>query len=378
MTTPPVYLDYNATTPIDPRVLEVMLPYLKEEYGNPSSGHSLGQKSKTAVENARSQVASLLGCDENEIVFTSGGTESNNAAIKGTAFVARAAGSGNHIVTSQIEHPAITNPLGFLRRQGFEVTEVPVDSFGSVDPKTVASAIRRSTMLITIMHANNEVGTVQRVKEIAAMAFDRGIPMHTDAAQSVGKIPVRVRELGVNMLTLAGHKVYAPKGVGALYVSDGQALEPLMHGASHESGRRAGTENVAGIVGLGMACYYAGQDIEKSSKRMASLRDRLHQGILKITKKAVLNGHPVERLPNTLNISFLGRSGSDILAAMPDVAASTGSACHDRQVAISGVLLAMGADSERGAGSVRFSVGRYTTEEEIDLVLNRLGRVLKA
>ncbi|MDO8472748.1 MAG: cysteine desulfurase family protein [Dehalococcoidia bacterium] len=329
MTGPSVYLDYNATTPIDPQVLKVMLPYLTQEYGNPSSGHSLGKRAKSAVEDARSQVAFLLGCKEAEVVFTSG------------------------------------------------VTEVPVDSFGSVDPPDVAGAIRHDTILVTIMHANNEVGTIQRIKEIAAIAFDRGIPMHTDAAQSAGKIPVRVGELGVNMLTMAGHKVYAPKGVGALYVGGNLALEPLMHGAGHESGRRAGTENVAGIVGLGMACHIAGQDIEKSRKRATSLRDRLHHGILKLTGKAVLNGHPTERLPNTLNMSFLGLNGADILAGMPEVAASTGSACHDRQLAVSGVLLAMGADEKRGAGSVRFSLGRYTTEQDIDLVLDRLGLMLK-
>ncbi|MBI2957956.1 MAG: cysteine desulfurase, partial [Chloroflexi bacterium] len=346
-----VYLDYNATTPVDPRVLQAMLPYLTAQYGNPSSGHPLGQRARAAVEQARNQVALLLGCKAEEIVFTSGGSESNNMAIKGIAYAARESGRGSHIVTSVVEHPAVSKPLDFLRKQGFQVSAVPVDEFGRVDVADVRDAVRRDTILITVMHANNEVGTIQPIADIATIARERGVPFHSDAAQTVGKLPVDVTMLGVDLLTVAGHKLYAPKGVGALFISQNRALQPLIHGAAHESGRRAGTENVAGIVGLGLACEIAGQVLELAGKRMTFLRDRLHQGLLRLNDRIVLNGHPTERLPNTLNVSFPGGSGADILAQMDGVAASTGSACHDRRLAISEVLLAMGAGQERGLGS---------------------------
>ncbi|MFI4851227.1 MAG: cysteine desulfurase family protein [Gimesia chilikensis] len=370
-----IYLDFNATTPLADQVAEAMKPYLREAYGNPSSLHWAGVPARDAIEKARSQVASLLSCDATEIVFTSGGSEANNQALKGIYFARRSDFSAPHFITSQIEHPAILEPCRFLQSLGAELTCVPVDGQGLVDPVDVRRAIRKNTVLISIMHANNEVGTIQPIEEIAAIARENGIPCHTDAAQSVGKIPVDVDALGVDLLTVAGHKLYGPKGVGALYVREGLELEPLMHGAGHEAGRRAGTENIFEIVGLGTACDLARQALEQTQSR--KLRDDFWQKLKSAFGEAVvLNGHPELRLPNTLNVSFPGHIAGDILAGLPWLAASTGSACHAGSVEISPVLAAMGVSQEIGLGAVRFSLGRTTTQAEIDQVLEGLIQVM--
>jgi cysteine desulfurase len=360
----PIYLDYNATTPIDPLVLAELLPWLNEGFGNPSSSHPYGQRAKQAVDQARERLASLLGCFPAEIIFNGGGTEANNQALIGVALANSR--SGRHIITSAVEHPAVLNPLQWLERQGFSVTILPVDSSGWVDPESVRQAITAETILISIMHANNEVGTIQPLAEISAIAREQGILMHTDAAQSLGKIPTRVDDLGVDLLTVAGHKLYAPKGVGALYVRSGVKINSYLHGAGHESGRRAGTENVPYIVALGKAAELAGQRLASEPPRIRELRDHFHTRLQTLVDGVELNGHPTERLPNTLNVSFKGVVGADLLARAPEIAASTGSACHDGSGELSGVLKAMGTSREQGFGAVRFSLGRITTIEELD------------
>ncbi|MBI3849845.1 MAG: cysteine desulfurase [Verrucomicrobia bacterium] len=363
----PIYLDYNATTPVDPRVAEEMWPFVEEQFGNPSSAHALGQTAKAAVEKARGEVAGLLGCQPDEVVFTSGGSESNNMAIKGVAYSLRA--KGNHLITSQVEHPAVLNPLRFLERNGFRVTYLPVDRFAMVRVPDVEAAVTPQTILITIMHANNEVGTVEPIAAIGQIGRARGVLVHTDAAQSVGKIPTRVDDLNVDLLTVAGHKLYAPKGVGALYVRRGVKFEPLIHGAEHESGRRAGTENVPSIVALGKACALAGKELDERRARLTELRDHLHNDLQRLYSDHLhLNGHPSERLPNTLNVSFEGRIGSEVLDALGQVAASTGSACHAGTHLLSPVLKAMGVPERLSLGAVRFSLGQGTTDTEIDRV----------
>jgi cysteine desulfurase len=360
----PIYFDYNATTPVDPRVLEAMLPYFWEQFGNPSSSHAYGLATHLAIAQARSQVAGLLGCAPEEIVFTGGGSEADNLAIKGIAEASQE--RGDHIITCQIEHPAVLATCRYLERRGFRVTYLPVDQYGRVDPDDVQQAITSRTILITLMHANNEVGTIQPLAVVGRIAREHGIPLHTDAAQSVGKLPTRVDELAVDLLTVAGHKFYAPKGVGALFVRRGIGLAPLIHGAGHEGGRRAGTENVASIVGLGEACRLAGEGLGVETGRLRSLRDRLHEGLAAQAGPVRLNGHPSERLPNTLNVSFAGIEGNVLLAATPEVAASTGSACHAGRTEPSAVLLAMGVSPELALGAVRLSLGRWTTAEEVD------------
>ncbi len=360
----PIYLDYNATTPVDPLVLEAMLPYLREHFGNPSSSHPYGVQARLGVEQARRQVATLLGGEPDEIVFTGSGSEANNLAIKGIAEANR--DRGDHIITSQVEHPAVLEPCRYLERRGFRVTYLPVDNHGRVDPDAVAQAITSRTILITIMHANNEVGTIQPIAAIGRIARAHGIPFHTDAAQSVGKIPTQVDELQVDLLTVVGHKFYAPKGVGALHIRRELQVESLIHGAGHEGGRRASTENVAGMVGLGEACRLAGENLAKTAGRLRELRERLHQGLMQQGVKLALNGHPTERLPNTLNLSFTSLDSNSLLAALPEVAASTGSACHAGETEPSAVLLAMGTPREQALGAVRFSLGRWTTAEEVD------------
>ncbi len=369
----PIYLDFNASTPIAPEVLDAMRPFLSRHYGNPSSRHWAAAPAKEALERARSQVAGLLGCLPEEIVFTSGGTESNNHAVKGAFFALRH--RGNHIVTTQVEHPAIIQPCRFLEKLGANVTYLPVDGAGMVDPDDVRRAIGPRTILITVMHANNEVGTIEPIAEIGRIAREHGILFHTDAAQSVGKIATRVEELGVDLLSVAGHKLYAPKGVGALYIRRGVALEPFAHGAGHESGRRAGTENVLLDVGLGAACELARSWIGMPQVRR--LRDIFWEQLQEFFgDRVVLNGHQTERLPNTLNVSFLGMTGADILSKLEGVAASTGSACHEGRIEISPVLRAMGVPAGVGRGAIRFSLGRTTTEEEIRLVVDRLRTVV--
>ncbi len=370
-----IYLDHNATTPVAPEVVEAMQPFLTEHYGNPSSNHWAGIPAKEAVAGARRQVAALLGCDPAEIVFTSGGTEANNHAIKGVFFARQ--GKGNHIITTSVEHPAILNPCHFLEKLGAQITILPVDRFGRVDPERVRRAITSQSILITVMHANNEVGTIQPIAEISAIAREAGVLFHSDAAQSVGKISCSVDELGVDLLSAAGHKLYAPKGIGALYVRKGSVIEPLVHGAGHERGRRAGTENVLLAVALGTACSLARSWTGMPQVQM--LRDRFWDGLRDAFGQAVtLNGHMTERLPNTLSVNFVGRTGAEILAKMPDVAASTGAACHAGSVSLSPVLAAMGVLQNEGMGAIRFSLGRSTSWEELEIVLEQLGSAVAA
>ena len=361
----PVYLDYNATTPVDPLVSRELLPFLEDVFGNPSSNHPYGKAAREAVELARSRVAELLGCLPQEVIFTSGGTESNNHALIGLAFANRY--RGNHIISTQIEHPTILEPLKWLERHGFEVTLLPVDNAGRVDPAAVRRAITAQTILISVMHANNEVGTIQPLAAIGEIAKEQGITLHTDAAQSVGKIPARVDELRVDMLTVAGHKLYAPKGIGALYVRSGVKLDRYLHGAGHESGRRAGTENVPYMAALGKAAELCGERLAEEQMRLRELRDRFHRLLQEKAGDVLLNSHPTERLPNTLNVSFAGVVGAELLSRTPEVAASTGSACHDGKGELSGVLKAMGTARAQGFGAVRFSLGWLTTAKEINM-----------
>ena len=366
---PPIYLDYNASTPIDPVVAAAMQPFVAGAFGNPSSGHWAGAPAKVALETARGHAAALLRCAEDEVVFTSGGSEANNLALKGLFFARKH--TGEHIVTTQVEHPAVLSPCRFLERLGATVTYLPVDRTGQVDPDAVRRAITPRTILISVMHANNEVGTIQPIEAIGRVARERGIAFHTDAAQSVGKIPTAVDSLGVDLLTIAGHKLYAPKGVGALYVRRGVELEPLIHGAGHEHGRRAGTESALLAAGLGAACVLARDLAPMACVR--SLRDRFWESLQhRFGDSVVLNGHPQHRLPNTLNVSFVGQVGTEILRRLDGVAASTGSACHTGRIELSPVLQAMQVPPEVGMGAVRFSLGRQTTDEEVRTVCDRL------
>jgi len=362
----PIYLDYNATTPIAPEVAKAMLPFLYEKFGNPSSSHPYGVETKNAVDAARSQVAELLNCQPNEVVFTSGGTESNNFAIRGIATANTSL--GNHLITSAIEHPAVTEVYRWLETQGFETTYLPVDQYGLVHPSDLEKSIQPETILVSIMHANNEVGTIQPIKELADITHQSRAIFHTDAAQSVGKVGVDIADLDVDLLSIAGHKMYAPKGIGALYIRNGLNISNLMLGAGHENGRRPGTENVLEIVGFGTACEIARQDLTEINNHFSSSRNQLQHGILtEVGESAVqLNGHPNCRLPNTLSLSFRNISATDLLVAInQQVAASAGSACHADQVTISLVLQAMKIPVEWAMGTVRFSVGRYTTSDDI-------------
>jgi len=372
----PIYLDYNATTPVDPAVVDAMEPYLREHFGNPSSDHVYGYRTRAAVQTAREQLATLLGAAPEEVVFTGGGSEANNLAIKGVAYALRE--RGNHIITSAVEHPAVAEPLHFLERQGYQVTTVPVNRDGQVDPAQVAAAITDQTILVSIMYANNEVGTIQPIHAIAAVAHARGILVHTDAAQAVGKIAIDLPSLGVDLMAVAGHKFYGPKGIGALIVRRGVPLEPLIHGAGHEGGRRAGTENVPYAVGLGCAAALARERIPAYEERVRALRDGLHQYILERIPSAILNGHPVERLPNTLNLSFPGVNAGDLLATIRDeVACSTGSACHAGYAAPSSVLLAMGRDVELASAALRISLGWGTTQQEVQRAAAVIGDAVR-
>jgi len=367
-----VYLDFNASTPVATEVAAAMRAVLEEPFGNPSSTHWAGEPAREAVEKARVQVARLLNCNPGEVVFTSGGSESNNHALKGVYF-ANGIGIG-HLITTQVEHPAVINPCRFLEKLGATVTYLPVDRYGQVDPDDVRRALTPRTILISVMHANNEVGTIQPVAEIARIAHEHDILFHTDAAQSVGKIPADVKSLGVDLLSLAGHKLYAPKGVGALYIREGVRVESLIHGASHEGGRRAGTENILLDVGLGTACELAQFREMGPTQKLRDLFWDLLQA--EFGERIVLNGHPNERLPNTLNVSFSGRVGSDVLQQLDGVAASPGSACHSGSVELSPVLKAMAIAPEIGMGAIRFSLGLATTRGHIQEVVNRLKRIL--
>ena len=369
-----IYLDYNATTPIDPAVAEAMLPYVHGFFGNPSSGHSFGVAARQGVDTAREQVASLLGCAADDLIFTSGGTEANNHAIKGVAGAYRH--RGNHIITSAVEHPAVTEVCDYLMGQGFRITYLPVDEYGMVDPRRVEEAITPETLLVTVMHANNEVGTVQPIAEIAEIAHRHGALLHSDCAQSIGKIPVRVDDLGVDLLSVAGHKLYAPKGIGALYIRPDVQLEKLMHGANHEQNRRAGTENVIQMAGLGKACELIERNLTRYANHMTTMRNRLERGLLDFSPDARVNGHPEKRLPNTASIAFRGLEADRILANLPTVAASAGAACHSDQVEVSHVLQAMNVPTEYAMGTLRLSVGRFTTEEEIDRAIAEVREVI--
>ncbi|HTX88064.1 MAG TPA: IscS subfamily cysteine desulfurase, partial [Bacteroidales bacterium] len=365
----PVYLDYNATTPLDREVIRAMEPFLAEVYGNPSSLHTQGVKARIAVENARRQVAAMLKCRPDEIIFTSGGTESNNLAIKGAAFSMRE--RGNHIITSEIEHPSVIEVCRYLEKEGFEVTYLPVDAWGMIDTARLRKEIRKSTILLTIMHANNETGTIQPVEEIGRIAGEAGILFHTDAAQSCGKIPVHADKIKADLISVAGHKLYAPKGTGALFVRRGVTLEKMMHGADHEQNLRAGTENVMSIAGLGKACERVSQQLPAYSRKMKEMRDQLHAG-LKKSIPVQLNGHPVKRLPNTLNVSFPGADAQLMLSRMEGVAASAGAACHSGADITSPVLQAMKLTPEAMMGAIRFSVGRMTTGEDIRAAIKNI------
>jgi cysteine desulfurase len=361
-----LYFDYNATTPVAPKVREAMLPFLGEHFGNPSSSHALGRAAHEAVEDARGHLAGLLGCDPDEIVFTGGGTESNNLALLGTALrVGRSA--GGHLVISAIEHPSVAEPARFLERMGFDITVVPVGAQGTVQASAVRRALRDDTLLVSIMHANNEVGTVQPLREIAAACHAAHVPLHADAAQSVGKLRTHIDELDVDLLTVAGHKMYAPKGVGALFVRQGVALEPVLRGAGHEAGMRPGTENVAGIVGLGIAAQMAAKNLDDTQARLEQLRDRLQELLLDaIGERLIVHGARAARLPNTLSVSFPDVTGHELLARIPELCASTGSACHSETDAMSPTLAAMGVSREVARGTIRLSLGWYTTEDDVE------------
>ncbi len=363
----PIYLDYNATTPIAPSVQEAMLPFLAEHFGNPSSTHALGRACREAIEDARSQVAALLGAEADEIVFTSGGTESNNLALKGV-MLREPPQAGGRLVISAIEHPAIMEPARWLREWGYGVTVIGCDRWGRIDPEAIAGALDAKTRLVSIMHANNETGVVQPIRRIAEICRERGVLLHTDAAQSVGKIRTHVDELGADLLTVAGHKLYAPKGVGALYVRSGVALDPVTHGAGQEGGLRPGTENVPYLAGLGKAAILANKSLDKAAERMAMLRDQLTRRLRSaIGEQLVVHGEPAERLPNTLSVSFPGVVGGELLGRTPELFASTGAACHsDAPEHISATLAAMAVSAEQARGTVRLSVGWYTSEDDID------------
>ncbi len=364
-----IYLDYNATTPIDKKAYHAMLPYLESEFGNPSNSYELGQLAKGAVVNARKQVSELLGAKSSEILFTSCGSESNNAVIKGAAYTYR--NKGKHIITSCIEHPSIMEPLSFLKKNGYKVTYLPVNRQGSVNPQDLRNAICEETILVSIMHSNNEVGTLQPIRELGEICRELGVLFHTDASQSIGKVDINVSRLPVDFLTLAGHKLYAPKGIGALFIRDGVEMESFLHGASQENGRRAGTENVPYIVALGAAAAQAGIHLDQND--LMPIRDYFYNKLVEEFGSNIhLNGDAVHRLPNTLNISFKGNIGAQILAALPEICASTGSACHSGSKTISPVLAAMGVEEELAMGAVRFSVGRYTTKQEIDHAMKLL------
>ena len=358
----PIYLDHNASTPVLPEVLDAMLPYLRQYFGNPSSEHVYGIRTRRAVDRAREQVATLLGCKADEVIFTSGGTEASNLAIRG---VAEMRAERSHLVTSVIEHPATMRPCDSLEACGKRVARIGVDEDGRIRMDEASAAIGRETALVTVMHANSETGSLQPIQELAEAAHRQGALLHTDAAQSVGKVPVRVRELGVDLLSIAGHKLYAPQGVGALYVRRGVSLKALLVGADHEQGLRPGTENVASIVGLGQACETVGKDLPEAAARMRGLRDALEQMLAAAIPGLALNGHREKRLPNTLNVRFPGVSGRALLAHAPQLAASTGSACHAGQYTASLVILAMGVPSHEALGSVRLSLGRATTQAQI-------------
>lgn len=371
----PIYLDHNATTPVLPEVIDAMLPYLREHFGNPSSSHIYGRRAQAAVARARAQVAALLACDDEEVIFTSGGTEANNLAIRG---VTDARGTRHHVVLTAIEHPATERTCAWLARRGWRLTRLRVDREGRARLEEARATIDSDTALVTVMHSNNETGVLQPVAEIAELAHEHGALMHSDAAQSVGKVTVNVRNLGVDLLSIAGHKLYAPKGVGALYIKRGTVVAPFMVGAGHEHGMRPGTENVPSIVGLGKACEIAGRQTEAVAAGIRRLRDELWDRLAAAVPGLQLNGHPTLRLPNTLNVRFPGVAGDALLAAAPQVAASTGSACHAGEERASAVILAMGIAPDEAVGSVRLTLGRGTTGYDVVRAADALARAWRS
>jgi cysteine desulfurase len=370
-------MDHSATSPVNPEVLEAMLPYFTESFGNASTLYALGREARTAMENGRKQVASLIGAKPEEVYFTSGGTESDNIAIKGTA--SKLKNKGNHIITSDIEHPAVEETCKYLEKNGYQVTYLPVGEEGIVKVSDVEAAITPETILITVMHANNEIGTIQPIKEIGALAREKGIYFHTDAVQSVGKIPVNVGDMNVDMLSISAHKLYGPKGIGALYIRKGVRIDPLLHGGGHERGMRPGTENIPGIVGLGKACQIAEDNLEKNMEYVSSLRDRLIQGVLGNIEQSYLNGHPTKRLPNNANFRFTGIEGESLVLQLDakEINASTGSACSSKKLEPSHVLMAIGLKEVDAHGSLRISLGTENTPQDIDYTIDAINEVVE-
>jgi cysteine desulfurase len=371
------YMDHSATSPVNPEVLEEMLPYFNQSFGNASTLYALGREARTAMENARKQVASLIGAQPEEIYFTSGGTESDNMAIKGV--VSKLKNKGNHIITSAIEHPAVEETCKYLEKEGYKVTYLPVYEDGIVKVSDVEEAITSETILITVMHANNEIGTIQPVAEIGALAREKGIYFHTDAVQSVGKIPVNVEDMNVDLLSISSHKLYGPKGVGALYIRKGVQIQPLIHGGGHERGMRPGTENIPGIVGLGKACQIAEENLEKNMEYVSSLRDQLIEGVLGKIEQSYLNGHPTKRLPNNANFRFTGIEGESLVLQLDakGINASTGSACSSKKLEPSHVLMAIGLKEVDAHGSLRISLGTENTPQDIDYTIDAIEEVVE-
>jgi len=374
-----IYLDYAATTPVDPRVLRAMLPYFSEKFGNTMSLHSFGQEAKQALEESRGEIADLMGAKPNEIIFTSSATESNNLALKGIALARRSLGGGGHIIISSIEHPCIMESAKWLEAQGFEVTRIKVDKYGQISPADIEKAIRRDTILVSTIHASNEMGTIQPIEEIGRVCKGKGVYFHTDAAQSFGKIPINVNKINIDLLSASSHKMYGPKGAACLFVREGTKIEPLLHGGGHEAGLRSSTINVPAIVGFAKACKICEKEMINESQRLIKLRDKLIKGILGKIKDARLNGHPKKRLPNNSNFSFSFIEGESLVIQLDllGVAASTGSACSSAKLEPSHVLLAIGLKHEQAHGSLRLTLGRWTKESEINYVLRVLPGVIK-
>jgi len=374
-----IYLDYAATTPVDPRVVKEMIPYFTEKFGNTMSIHSFGQEAKQALEESREVVAGLMGAKSSEIIFTGSATESNNLALKGIALARRSHGGGGHIIISSIEHPCVMESAKWLETQGFEITRLPVDKYGLIDPEEVKKAIKKETILVSIIHASNEIGTIQPIEEIGKICRERGVYFHTDAAQSFGKIPIDVNKMKIDLLTASSHKMYGPKGVACLFVREGTKIEPLLHGGGHEAGLRSSTVNVGAIVGFAEACKIAKKEMGKETERLTKLRDKLIKGILAKIPDSYLNGHPQKRLPNNVNFWFEFVEGESMVIQLDlmGIAASTGSACSSAKLEPSHVLLAIGLKPEEAHGSLRLSLGRWITEKDINYVLKVLPGIIK-
>ena len=372
-----IYLDYAATTPVDPRVLKAMLPYFSVKFGNTMSLHSFGQEAKAALEESRAIVADLINAKPNEIIFTSSATESNNLALKGVAFANK--NKGRHIIISQIEHACVRETAKWLETQGFEVTRIKVDEYGLVSPEDVKKAIKKETILVSIIHASNEIGTIQPIEEIGRICKERGVYFHTDAVQSFGKIPIDVNKMNIDLLTASSHKMYGPKGAACLFVREGVKIEPILHGGGHEFGLRSSTVNVAAIVGFAKACEICKKEMKKEAERLTKLRDKLIKGVLEKIPGSRLNGHPKMRLPNNANFSFKGVEGEAIVIQLDllGIAGSTGSACASAKLEPSPILLAIGLKPEQAHGSLRLTLGRWTKEKDIEYVLKVLPKVIK-